>query len=75
MKKLIIKDIEKAIEESGVLEYPKYIGNGLWKLSENCITSRKGLKEFYKALSNTSLDTEKVYEDEIFSITFNPKKI
>lgn len=50
MKEITIKDIEKVLEEVGIPEYPKYIGKGLWKLNENCITNEKGLAAFYKEL-------------------------
>lgn len=56
MKEITIKDIEKALEEIGISEYPKYIGRGLWKLSENCITNEKGLAAFYKeVIKNTTM--------------------
>ena len=50
IKEISLKDLEDAIKEVGLPEYPKYIGNGLWKLSDNCITGDKGLEAFDKAV-------------------------
>jgi len=44
MKILSCKDIEEALRKSKLFEYPKYIGNGLWRLSENYITNLNEIK-------------------------------
>lgn len=59
MKEITIKDIEKILKEIGIPEYPKYIGEGLWKLSENCITNEKGLAAFYKEIIKNTTVTQK----------------
>ena len=46
------KDLEELARQLEMPEYPKYIGNGLYKLSENCITGRMGLEKFWKLMKD-----------------------
>ena len=46
MKKITLKNIKEALKNAGMPEYPKYIGNGLWKLADNIITGERGLRDF-----------------------------
>lgn len=45
---LSLKDLEDVARQIDMPEYPKYLGNGLWKLADNCITGQKGYEEFMK---------------------------
>lgn len=47
-KELSLKDFEDVAKQIPMPEYPKYLGNGLWQIAENCITSQKGYEEFMK---------------------------
>lgn len=50
MKELSLKELEDIARQLGMPEYPKYLGNGLWKIADNCITGQKGYEEFLKKM-------------------------
>ena len=50
VKELSLKDLENIAKQISMPEYPRYLGNGLWQIAENCITGQKGYEEFIKTL-------------------------
>lgn len=59
-----LKDLEEAIKEVGLPEYPKYLGNGLWKLSEGCITGQRGYELYMEKLKKqVKKDNERILND------------
>ena len=48
MKKLSLKDLEDVVKQIPMPKYPKYLGDGLWQIAENCITGQRGYDEFMK---------------------------
>lgn len=63
-KKITLKELEHIAREVGLPNYPQYIGNGLYKLSDNCITGRRGYELFMDELRK-SQHTQNSLEHEI----------
>ena len=49
-KVITMAELEEIARKVGFPEYPQYIGNGLYKLADNCITGRRGFYHFMEAL-------------------------
>ena len=45
-KEISLKELEEMAKQVGLPKYPKYLGKGLWRISDNCITNQKGLEMY-----------------------------
>lgn len=75
-KEISLKDIEEAIKKVDLPKYPQYIGNGLWKLSDNTITGDRGLEAFDKAvLEQLKREYEELHDDSPTIRVFDEERL